>query len=92
MSKKQDMDDPTCVLKMLDEFRSCNPSVNLPSIIGVDSKTLVPTRLRFDDSTVLTENKKKIFTGNNVSVSSTEACVEDSDVTVLGKFTNSVIQ
>lgn len=91
MSEKQDMDDPTCVLKMLDEFRSCNPSVNLPSIIDVGSKTLVPTRLRFDDSTVLTENKKKIFT-DNVSVSSTEACVEDSDVTVLGKFTNSVIQ
>lgn len=92
MSENQDTDDPTCVLKMLDEFRSCNPSVNLPSIIDMGSKTLVPTRLRFDDSTVLTDNKKKIFTDNNVSVSSTEACVEDTDVTVLGKFTNSVIQ
>jgi hypothetical protein len=91
MSEKQETDDPTCVLKMLDEFRYCNPSVNLPSIIDMRSEALVPTRLRFDDSTTLTDNKEKIFTDNH-SVNTTEVRFDDSDVTVLGKFTNSVIQ
>jgi len=91
MSEKQDTDDPTCVLKMLDEFRCCNPSVNLPNFIDMRSEALVPTRLRFDDSADLTDNKEKIFTDNH-SVSTTEACLDDSGVTVLGKFTNSLIQ
>lgn len=91
MSKKLDTDDPTCVLKMLDEFRCCNPSVNLPNFIDMRSEALVPTRLRFDDSAVLTDNKEKIFTDNH-SVSRTEVCLDDSDVTVLCKFTNSLIQ
>jgi hypothetical protein len=91
MSEKQDTDDPTCVLKMLDEFRCCNPSVNLPSIIDMRSEALMPTRLRFDYSTIVNDNKEKIFTDNH-SVSTTEVCLDDSDVTVSGKFTNSVIQ
>jgi len=91
MSEKQDKDDPTCVLKMLDEFRCCNPSVNLPSIIDMRSETLVPTRLRFDDSTILTDNKEKIFTDSH-SVSRSEVCLDDSDVTALGKFTNLVVR
>lgn len=91
MAEKQDMDDPTCVLKMLDEFRCCNPSVNIPSIIKMGSEALVPKRLRFDDSTIVTDNMKKIFTDSH-SVSTSEECVDDSNVTVLGKFTNSVIQ
>ena len=76
MSEKQDTDVPTCVLKMSDEFRS---------------EALVPTGLRFDDSTSLTDNKEKIFTDNH-SVSTTEVRLDDSDVTVFGKFTDSVIQ
>lgn len=91
MSEKQDTDDPTCVLKMLDEFRCCNPSVNLPSIIDMRSEALMPTRLRFDYSTIVNDNKEKIFKDNH-SVSTTEVCLDDSDVTVSGKFTNSVIQ
>jgi len=90
MSEKQDMDDPTCVLKMLDEFRCCNPSVNLPSIIDMRSEALMPTRLRFDDSTILTDNKEKIFTGNH-SISTTEVCLDDSELTV-GKSADSIIQ
>jgi len=90
MSEKQDTDDPTCVLKMLDEFR-CNPSVNLPNFIDMRSEAFVPTRLRFDDSTILTDNKEKIFTDSH-SVSTTEVCLDDTDVTLLGKFTNSVTQ
>jgi hypothetical protein len=81
MSEKQDTDDPTCVLKMLGEFRCCNLSMNLSSIIGMRSEALVLTRFRFDDSTILADNKEK-----------TEVCLDDSDVTVLGKFTNSIIQ
>jgi hypothetical protein len=88
MSEKQDTDDPTCVLKMLNEFRTCNPSANLPSIIDIGSKTLMPTRLQFDDSSMLTDNKKRKFTDSNVSVSTAEVSVEDLDVSVLGKFTN----
>jgi hypothetical protein len=91
MAEKQDTDDPTCVLKMLDEFRCCNPSVNLPSIIDMRSEALVPTRLRFDDSTILAVNKENIFTDNH-SASRTEVCLDYSDDSVLGKFTNSVIQ
>lgn len=91
MAEKQDTDDPTCVLKMLDEFRCCNPSVNLPSIIDMRSEALMPTRLRFDYSPILNDNKEKLFTDNH-SVSTTEVCLNDSDVTVSGKFTNSVIQ
>jgi hypothetical protein len=91
MSEKRDTDDPTCVLKMLDEFRCCNPSVNLPSIIDMRSEALVPTRLRFDDTTILADNTEKIFTDNH-SVSTTKVCLDDSDVTVLGKSANSVIQ
>jgi hypothetical protein len=85
MSTKQDTDDPTCVLRMLDEFRSCNPSANLPCIIDIGSKALMPTRLRFDDSSILTDNKKGKFTDSNVSVSTAEVSVEDLDASVLGK-------
>jgi hypothetical protein len=91
MSEKQDTDDPTCVLKMLDEFRCCNPSVNLPSIIDMRSEALMPTRLRFDDTTIVNDSKEEIFTDNH-SVRTTEVFLDDSDVTVSGKFTNSVIQ
>jgi len=91
MSEKEDTDDPTCVLKMLEEFRCCDPSVNIPSIIDMRSEALMPRRLRFDHSTIVNDNKEKIFTDNH-SVSTTEVCLDDSDVTVSGKFTNSVIQ
>jgi hypothetical protein len=88
MAEKQDLDDPTCVLKMLKDFRCFNPSVKLPSIIEMGSEDLAPMRLRSDDSTIVTDNMKKIFTDNH-SVSTSEECVDDSDVTVLGKFANS---
>jgi hypothetical protein len=92
MSGKQDTDDPTCVRKMLDEFRSCSRSANVPNIIDIGSTALVPSRLRFDDSVILSDNKKRKFTDNNVSVSGVEVSVEESYVSALGKFTNSVIQ
>jgi hypothetical protein len=80
------MDDPTCVVKMLDEFRCCNPSVNLPSIINMGSEALVPTRLRFDGSGMMTDSMKRILADKH-SVSTSEGCLDDSNVTVLGKFT-----
>ena len=86
------MDDPACVRRLLDEIWSCNSSASLRNISDVGSAALVPTRLRFDDSFILTDNKKRKFTDSNVSVSRTEVSVEDSDVSMLGKFTNSVIQ
>jgi hypothetical protein len=86
MSKKQDTDDPTCVIKMLDEFRSCNPSVNLPNLIDNSSIALVPTRLQFDDSVVSGENKKRKFTDSNVSIGTAEISANDSDLSALGKL------
>jgi hypothetical protein len=84
MAEKQDMDDPTCVMKMLDEFRCCNPS-NLPGIINMGSEALVPTRLRFDGLGMMTDNMKRIYADRH-SVSTSEGCLDDSNVTVLGKF------
>jgi hypothetical protein len=92
MSRKQDTDDPTYVRKMLDDIRFCNPSANLRNVFDIGSTALVPTRLGFDDSVILIDNKKRKLTGSNVSVSTAEVSVEDSDVSVLGKFTNSLIQ
>ena len=86
------MDDPACVRRLLDEIGSCNCSAGLRNISDVGSTALVPTRLRFDDSFILTDNKKRKFMDSNISVSRTEVCVGDSDVSMLGKFTNLVIQ
>jgi hypothetical protein len=60
------MDDPACVRRMLDEIRSCNFSASLRNVIHVGS-TLVPTRLGFDKSFILSDNKKKKFMGSNDS-------------------------
>ncbi|PNF32552.1 hypothetical protein B7P43_G02419 [Cryptotermes secundus] len=83
MSKNLDRDDPTCVIKMLDEFRSCNPSVNLSNLIDNRSRAVVPTKLQFDESTVSSDNKKRKFTDSNVSVGLGEISADDSDLSVL---------
>jgi hypothetical protein len=49
---------------------------------------LVPTRLRFDDSVLSHDNKKRKFTDSNVRVGTAEVSAEYSDISVLGKFTN----
>ncbi|KAJ9582287.1 hypothetical protein L9F63_003416, partial [Diploptera punctata] len=48
MNKSQDIEDPTCVLKLLNEFRSCNP--RNPNILDNISSDLVATRFEFNDS------------------------------------------
>jgi len=81
-------DDPTCVIKMLNEFRSCNPTMNLPNLIDSRSITMVPTKLQFDDSVVSNDNKKRKFT-DIVSVGTAEVST-DSDLSVVGKLTNTL--
>lgn len=83
MSKNQSTDDPTCVIKMLDEFRSCNPSMNLSNLIDTRSIAVVPTKLQFDESTVSSDNKKRKFTDSSVSVGTAELSADDSDLSVL---------
>jgi hypothetical protein len=88
MSKSQDTDDPTCVIKMLDEFRKIHPSMNLPNLIDSRNTELVPTRLHFEDSVTSHDNKKRKFTDSNVSVGTADVSAGDSDISVLGEFTN----
>jgi hypothetical protein len=66
MSKNQDTDDSTCVIKMLDEFRSCNPSVNLSNLNDNSSIAVVPTKIQFHESTVSSDDEKIKFTVSNV--------------------------
>jgi hypothetical protein len=91
MSKNQDTDDPTCVIKMLDEFRNCNPSLNLPNLIDETAMALGPTRLQFDDSVVSHDSKKLKITDSSVPVDTAEVCAEELGISVLGEFTT-VIQ
>lgn len=79
MFESQDTEDPTCVIKMLDEFRQCNPTVNRPNFIDM---AVVPTILQFDDCVVSHDSKKRKHTDSNVSVDT----AEDSNISVLGKF------
>jgi hypothetical protein len=92
MSGKQDTDDPTSVRKMLDDIRFCHASGNLCNFSDIGSAVVVPARLRFDDSVMLADNKKRKFAESNVSVSTVDVSVENSDVSMMGKFTYSVIQ
>jgi hypothetical protein len=86
MSKNQETDDPTCVIKMLGEFRSCNPSVNLPNLIDKSSIAVVIKRLYFDDSAVSGESKRRICTDTNVTIGTTKISADDSDLSVMGKL------
>ncbi|XP_021932558.1 mitotic spindle assembly checkpoint protein MAD1 isoform X4 [Zootermopsis nevadensis] len=76
MFESQDTEDPTCVIKMLDEFRQCNPTVNRPNFIDM---AVVPTILQFDDCVVSHDSKKRKHTDSNVSVDT----AEDSNISVL---------
>jgi hypothetical protein len=86
MSKNQVTDDPTCVIKMLDEFRSCNPSVNLTNLIDNTSVAVIPKRLQFEDSDLSGDNKKRKCTATEVSIGTTEISADDSDLSVTGKL------
>jgi hypothetical protein len=86
MSRNQDTDDPTCVIKMLDEFRSCNPSVNFPNLIDNSSVTVVPKRLYFDDSTTSSDSNKRKCTDTNVAIGTTKISADDSHLSVMGKL------
>ena len=48
MNTNQEIDDPTCLIKLLDEFRSHNP--RLSNLLENAPAPLVPTRLQFNDS------------------------------------------
>jgi hypothetical protein len=83
MSKNQETGDPKCVIKMLNEFRSCNPSVNLPNFIDNSSIAVVAKRLHFNDSAVSGESKRRKCTDTNVSIGMTKISADDSDLSVM---------
>jgi hypothetical protein len=85
MSKNKETDYPTLVIKMLDEFRSCNPSLNLSNLIDNRSRAVVPTKLQFDEADIWSDNKKRKFTDSNDFVGVAEISGDDSDLSVLGK-------
>ncbi|XP_069687893.1 mitotic spindle assembly checkpoint protein MAD1-like [Periplaneta americana] len=73
-------DDPTCVIKMLDEFRSCNPQ-RLPNLTNFETKELIPTRLQFDDSTY--GSKKRKCSDSPLSISVEQDSQDTSDMSIL---------
>lgn len=71
MSKDQDIDDPTCVIKLLDEFRSCKPR---PSNFLGNKPVLAPSKLEFNDSTSATN----LIENTPISLGASRSLYKDS--------------